>query len=303
MAAAAVEEKGFRPGVVSVVQTFGDRANFHPHVHALVSRGGWTASGEWIPVPYVDEGTAERLFRHKVLALLRGRGLLSEERIELLLSWRRSGFSVHNQVYVPPGDGRGLEALVRYMMRPPGEPLPAELRPRLVRGRLRVQRRARRARTDRGREDRCDGISSAGPGADPGPKTPFGPLLRLLLECGPGQAQEGRRAGRALLPRRGTRGGNHAAEGRPRGPQASMGGVDPPGVRSRPPRVSPLRRRDARGGLHHPARLDQAHPRSSPKARKALSPAPACPAASGQLRLRSPSPAWQGAEKGRGLGS
>jgi len=30
MAASAVEEKGFRPGMVSVVQTFGDRANFHP---------------------------------------------------------------------------------------------------------------------------------------------------------------------------------------------------------------------------------------------------------------------------------
>jgi len=111
MAAATVEEKGFRPGVVSVVQTFGDRANFHPHVHALVSRGGFSASGEWIPVPYVDEGAAEKLFRHKVLALLRRRGLLSEERIALLLSWRRSGFSVHNRVYVPAGDGQGLEAI------------------------------------------------------------------------------------------------------------------------------------------------------------------------------------------------
>jgi hypothetical protein len=49
--AAAVAEKGFRPGVVPVVQTFGDRAKFHPHVHALVSRGGWSASGEWVPVP------------------------------------------------------------------------------------------------------------------------------------------------------------------------------------------------------------------------------------------------------------
>jgi hypothetical protein len=117
--AAAVEEKGFRPGVVSVVQTFGDQANFHPHVHALVSRGGWSASGEWIPVPYVDEAAAEKLFRHKVLALLRRRGLLSQERIDLLLSWRRSGFSVHNRVYVPAGDRQGLEALVRYMMRSP----------------------------------------------------------------------------------------------------------------------------------------------------------------------------------------
>jgi hypothetical protein len=54
-----------------VVQTFGDRANFHPHVHALVTRGGWTGSGEWVPVPYVDEEAAEELFRHKVLGLLR----------------------------------------------------------------------------------------------------------------------------------------------------------------------------------------------------------------------------------------
>jgi CubicO group peptidase (beta-lactamase class C family) len=67
----------------------------------------------------VDEGSAKELFRHKVLALLRRRGLLSLERIELLLSWRRSGFSVHNRVYAHPGDGRDFEALVRYMMRSP----------------------------------------------------------------------------------------------------------------------------------------------------------------------------------------
>jgi hypothetical protein len=54
-----------------------------------------------------------------VLGLLRRRGLLSQERIELLLSWRRSGFSVHNRVYAHPGDGRDFEALVRYMMRSP----------------------------------------------------------------------------------------------------------------------------------------------------------------------------------------
>jgi hypothetical protein len=63
-----------------------------------------------VPVP------AEELFRHKVLSLLRRRGLLSEERIELLLSWRHSGFSVHNRVFAHPGQGRDLEALVRYMM-------------------------------------------------------------------------------------------------------------------------------------------------------------------------------------------
>jgi hypothetical protein len=70
-------------------------------------------------VAYVDERAAEELFRHKVLGLLRRRGLLSPERIELLLSWRRSGFSVHNRVFAHPQDGREFEALVRYMMRSP----------------------------------------------------------------------------------------------------------------------------------------------------------------------------------------
>ena len=54
-------------------------------MHALVTRGGGTEAGEWVPVPYVDERAAEELCRHKVLGLLRRRGLLSQERIELLL--------------------------------------------------------------------------------------------------------------------------------------------------------------------------------------------------------------------------
>jgi hypothetical protein len=88
-------------------------------VHALATRGGWTARGEWIAVPYVDERAAEALTRHKVLGLLGRRGLVSRERIELLLSWRHSGFSVHNRVFAHPGNGSEFEALVRYVMRSP----------------------------------------------------------------------------------------------------------------------------------------------------------------------------------------
>jgi hypothetical protein len=48
-------------------------------------------------VPYVDATSAELLFRHRVIAFLRDEELLSEQRIELLLSWQDSGFSVHNK--------------------------------------------------------------------------------------------------------------------------------------------------------------------------------------------------------------
>ena len=63
------------------------------------------------------------LFRHKVLTLLSGEGLLSEERIELLDSWKHghTGFSAHNAVTLAlaAGDQEGLERLGRYLLRPP----------------------------------------------------------------------------------------------------------------------------------------------------------------------------------------
>lgn len=117
MVAAAGER--IRPGMVAVVQTFGSKINFHPHIHAIVSRGGWTAGGQWVPVASVDPHAAELLFQHKVLALLRDKELIDHDRIALLLSWKHSGFSIHNSVAVEAEDSGAIERLVRYVMRSP----------------------------------------------------------------------------------------------------------------------------------------------------------------------------------------
>jgi hypothetical protein len=77
--------------MVSVIQTFGDRINPHPHVHALASRGGWTRDDRFIPIPYVDPTAAETLFRHEVFAFLLREELITHQRVELLSSWRNSG--------------------------------------------------------------------------------------------------------------------------------------------------------------------------------------------------------------------
>lgn len=86
--AEAAGDPGVRPGMVVVPQTFGSSVNVHPHVHAIVSRGGWTRDGAWVPIPYVDSGAAARLFRHKVLRLLLAAGRIDVERVELILGWR-----------------------------------------------------------------------------------------------------------------------------------------------------------------------------------------------------------------------
>jgi hypothetical protein len=119
MAAAAGASTGFQIGMVAVIQTFGGLLNVHPHVHALATRGGWDRGGSWLPVAYVDVSAAERLFRHKVIKLLREAGLLCEKRIELLLSWRHTGFSVRGETHIVSTDRKTLEAIARYMLRCP----------------------------------------------------------------------------------------------------------------------------------------------------------------------------------------
>ena len=117
--AARARVDGIRPGMVTVVQTANDDMTFNPHIHGIASRGGWDDRGRWIPVPYVHTATAENLFRHKVLSLLKKKGLLSDQRIELLDSWRHSGFSVHNSVTVLPEDADGIERMARYLLHAP----------------------------------------------------------------------------------------------------------------------------------------------------------------------------------------
>ena len=46
-------------------------------------------------------------------------GLISQERIDLLHSWRHSGFSVHNRTTVYPNDTEGVHKLACYLMRAP----------------------------------------------------------------------------------------------------------------------------------------------------------------------------------------
>jgi hypothetical protein len=108
-----------RAGMVAVIHTFASSLKWNPHVHSIASRGLFTTDGRWIPVPYVDTHKAELLFRHKILRLLRDRELISQERIDLLLSWRNSGFSVHNRTTVYPDDTEGLHRLACYLMRAP----------------------------------------------------------------------------------------------------------------------------------------------------------------------------------------
>jgi len=95
-------------------------ANFHPHIHALVTEGVFTPEGEYLPLPArrslgeggpaLDTAALEEIFRRLLLtrpALSRSKGLhraqrLSKAFLHNLLGWPRSGFSVWADQVVDP---------------------------------------------------------------------------------------------------------------------------------------------------------------------------------------------------------
>ena len=109
----------FQLGVVAVVQTFGDRLNFHPHVHALVAEGVFQ-EGVFTPCPLQahDMMQLEKIFQAKVLQYLVRQSLLDLDLAEKMLSWKHTGFSVNADVQVYAEDHDLLLRLLRYMARP-----------------------------------------------------------------------------------------------------------------------------------------------------------------------------------------
>ncbi len=106
------------PGVVVAIQSFGDYARWHPHLHALVADGLFLESGYFFVMPKVDLRPLRELFRVYVLKMLKKEGLIDDTFVQMILKWRHtSGFSVHNQVRIRPEDDKGIENLSQYIIR------------------------------------------------------------------------------------------------------------------------------------------------------------------------------------------
>ncbi|MHB8279820.1 MAG: transposase [Candidatus Humimicrobiaceae bacterium] len=71
------------------MQTFGDLLGFNPHLHILCADGCFGASGIFYAAGIdLNAESLEPLFRHKILFMLKKRGLITDRTIELILSWR-----------------------------------------------------------------------------------------------------------------------------------------------------------------------------------------------------------------------
>ncbi|MGB6000365.1 MAG: transposase zinc-binding domain-containing protein, partial [Thermoanaerobaculia bacterium] len=66
------------PGAVGFLQASGELLNFHPHVHILMTDGGFRPDGSFHHLPRFNSRHLERLFRAEVLRRLMDKGLIEE---------------------------------------------------------------------------------------------------------------------------------------------------------------------------------------------------------------------------------
>jgi hypothetical protein len=104
------------PGVVAVIQTFGDRINFHPHIHVLMTEGGTTPDGAFHHACRFRDEVIQEIFTHEVFSLLLRKKLIGLPLVEKILNWRHTGFNVHSQVRAETRSE--AERVGKYMIRP-----------------------------------------------------------------------------------------------------------------------------------------------------------------------------------------
>jgi hypothetical protein len=108
------------PALVAAPQSFGSLLHHHPHVHAVSSLGVFTRDGVFHPAPEdLDFAPLEGIFRDEVFRAFLKCDAITEERIELLRSWRHSGFGVDASRRMAQGDRDNLESVLQYIDRPP----------------------------------------------------------------------------------------------------------------------------------------------------------------------------------------
>lgn len=114
---ATAEPEG-RAGGVMALQTFGSYgANFHPHLHGIVTEGVFTPDGMFHPAIWPDEAVLTERFRRRFLLALKRAGRLREETRRRFLSWHHSGFSLRATQRVAAGQSDQAERLARYATR------------------------------------------------------------------------------------------------------------------------------------------------------------------------------------------
>ncbi len=112
----ATTRKEIALGIIAVIQSFGGRMDFHPHLHFLVTEGGTDNEGRFHKVTSFNDALLCRFFTCEVFLLLLRKQLINRDLVQKKLLWLHTGFNVHSKVRLETREE--AERIGKYMIRP-----------------------------------------------------------------------------------------------------------------------------------------------------------------------------------------
>lgn len=107
-----VRKQNINPGVIAVVHPFGKDLKFNPHVHCIVTEGGFNSSGKFISLgKYISYDAFHKKWQYEVLTALKK--YLPKEFIDYLFDKYPNGFAA----YIKPERITSSKRLAQYIGR------------------------------------------------------------------------------------------------------------------------------------------------------------------------------------------
>ncbi len=107
------------PGVVSLAPTFNSLAHWHPHLHVVVTDGGFRRDGSFVAQTAHDAAVLAEAWRSAVLSLFVRQDWLEEDAATSMLAWPHSGFSAYVGPAISAEDRAAVLRVARYGARDP----------------------------------------------------------------------------------------------------------------------------------------------------------------------------------------
>lgn len=98
-------ERDLTVGIVACLQTPGSRANWHPHLHLLVTDGEFRPDGTFVSWPAHDTARLTEAFRRAVLRRFVRLALFDEDQAAGMLTWPHSVHGARLWAPLPADEG------------------------------------------------------------------------------------------------------------------------------------------------------------------------------------------------------
>ena len=115
------KDKKAEPGMIMVLHPFGRDLKTNMHVHMLMTEGGLTPKGKWIPMPYIDYRVIRRKWQYGILTALK-KAMPGNREIAKIVNWcfkeRKNGFNIQAKRRIEGKTKQAARYMARYVRHP-----------------------------------------------------------------------------------------------------------------------------------------------------------------------------------------